>query len=332
MTRQIGYNNRRKQRSFTETASKIATKAVGTASVVLATQALYVKIKTPRLKPPPQSGHEFVEDGLLVELETESESEYDKNISIGESKSNCLGKNENSEDDSEIINVVLLGDSPVEGIGNETHDESLGGQTAKAIMRSFQKSVRYWSLGKSGLTAKGIEEEMLPLMKNVSKKHKIDLIIVSCGVNNVLYGQSADTFGNELNSLLDVIEDCRLRYSTPVILIGLIDFSHMPFLPFPLSHVFGWRSRALQKKMEEIVDCRSLQRMITIAQMPEVDQILNDIDHPLLENVAKDEKKNLKIDDFFADDGFHPARFGTIMLGNLLSQTYKEMSDIIKVR
>lgn len=224
------------------------------------------------------------------------------------------------------VRVVLLGDSPVEGIGNETHAEALGGQTASALMRMFGKPVRYWSLGKSGLTAKGVEREMVPLMKKVLKRYRIDLVVVSCGVNNVLWGQSATLFGKELNSLLDSMENCRLGYDVPVILIGLLDFSHMPFLPYPLSGVLGWRSRALQREMEDVVKCR-VHKIVTIAQMPEVDEVLNDAEHPLLSNVGKDDRRGMKINDFFADDGFHPAQLGTIMLGNLLSQKYKEVRD-----
>mmetsp|Transcript_25394 Transcript_25394/g.32022 ORF Transcript_25394/g.32022 Transcript_25394/m.32022 type:complete len:322 (-) Transcript_25394:34-999(-) len=305
-------HRRRKKDVITGGVGNVATKAIGTASLVLATQALYVGLTTPRLKPPLNSGSNFEPNGLVIK--------FTDGVRID-------SNNNDSHLQSEEIRVILIGDSPVEGIGNETHRQAMGGQTAFALMNLFKKSVRYWSLGKSGLTAGGIQNEMVPLMRNISSRFKIDLVVVSCGVNNVLSGHSASAFGCELDSLLDSINSCRFGSNVPIILLGLLDFSHMPFLPFPLCSVAGWRSRTLQKEMEKTVERRSLERTITIAQMPDVDTILNNTKHPLLKNADIEDGEKLEIDDFFADDGFHPAKYGTIMLGNLLSQTYKEIKD-----
>jgi len=309
----------RKQRStgFASTLSRIATTTVSTVGVVLGAQAIYVGMTTPRLTPPPLCGKNFEKDGLVV-------SDFDDDSGCGDSDdSNYHHTHFQNQNE---IRVILLGDSPVEGIGNDSHDVALGGQTAYAISRTLRKPVRYWSLGKSGLTAAGIEKEMVPLMKEISKEYNIDLVVVSAGVNNILSGHTSTLFENELNSLLHSIQECRLKKDVPIILLGLLDFSHMPFLPFPLSGFAGWRSRKLQQALIAVADRWVSQRIVDIAYMPDVHEVLKKKeDHSLLSGVLKDDLKELEIDDFFADDGFHPARYGTIMLGNLIAQTLKDI-------
>lgn len=310
-------HNKKRRKAVNVVAGSLAT-----ASLVVASQAIYVGLTTPRLKAPPKSCHDFDKDGLLVDV--------DEVLCMADNHSTPLNVSNHRQtfQNQDEIRVVLLGDSPVEGIGNETHDESMSGQTAHAIMRTFHKPVRYWSLGKSGLTAKEIQIEMVSLMKNnVLPKYKIDLIVISCGVNNVLRGQSAKTFAKELDSLLDSIDDCNdIDYNVPVIVLGLLDFSHLPFLPFPLSSVAGWRSRVLHQEMIEIVNKRSTtsQRIFEMAHIPSVHTIVGNDNHPLLDCVSKIPRGNTsELDDFFADDGFHPAKYGTIMLGNLIASTMK---------
>lgn len=314
---------KKRRAGFASTLSRIGTTTVGAAGVILGTQAVYVGITTPRLAPPPRSGRNFERDGLIV------------SSAVNDNDSGTTRSSNDDDDDNNYhqtyfqnqdeICVILLGDSPVEGIGNTSHGVALGGQTAHALSRTFGKPVRYWSLGKSGLTASGIEREMVPFMKEISKEYKIDLVVVSAGVNNVLCCHSSILFENELNSLLHSIQECRLKRNVPVIFLGLLDFSHMPFLPFPLSSVAGWRSRKLQQALVDVVDKWSRQHIVDIAYMPDVDEVLNKKEkHPLLAGVKREKLEELKIDDFFADDGFHPAGYGTIMLGNLIAQTLKD--------
>ena len=90
----------------------------------------------------------------------------------------------------------------------------------------------------------------------------------------------------------------------------------------------------LQQAMVDVVNEWSTKECIVdIAYIPEVKDMLDSKeDHPLLDGVKKgDEESNnksssssLKVDDFFAEDGFHPAGYGTIMLGNLITHTWKE--------
>ena len=261
MYRPQHHHNQKKAKSTTiSTLGQIATTTIGTAGIILGSQAVYVGLTTPRLPPPPKSGKEFEEDGLVIpalakkgvrvvdvaQSSSTTSSIDNKTITTTTTTTtNALFQNHDE------IRIIILGDSPVEGIGNKSHNEALGGQTAYSIMRTFRKPVRYWSLGKSGLTANGIQQEMIPIMNKIMKKYNnssssnnrrrrcgIDLVVISAGVNNVLWGHSYSTFRQELNGLLhSIYHDCKLSRNVPVIFIGLLDFEHMPFLPFPLSNI-----------------------------------------------------------------------------------------------
>lgn len=321
---------RRKQNgNLISTTSKFGTAIIGAGSLLLASQAIYIAMCTPRLPPPDRSGHEFEEDGLLVCYYPFSSD--DNNNSI----------NNVSQEVPEFL-LVLIGDSPVEGIGNDTHCKALGGQTALAFSKLLKRPVRYWSYGKSGLTAKGIKEEMVPLLQRVSTKHDVDAVVVSCGVNNVLIGQSAAPFGEEVCHLLDAIIK-HTACHTSIIVMELLDFALMPFIPFPLSKVASWRSKTLQSEMEGIVNSYTQQYkyqcsqqhhqqqhrrkgVIGMAYMPPVEEMINDTSHPLLDHITCLEEKNaLQLSDFFADDDFHPANHGTIVIGSLLASTYEHL-------
>lgn len=214
--------------------------------------------------------------------------------------------------------LVLIGDSPVEGIGNTRHEDALGGQTARAFGKSLHGTdfdrVRYWSYGKSGLTARGIEEEMVPYLRRVvydivrcqqsstdnrrsfddGKTHEepsepvMHAVILLCGVNNVLDPRSTpESYRLEVRSLLTSIRNIRELAGVPLIVLGLPDFATLPFLPWPLGLALGWRGRKMQSTLESAVnEIRQLEKCeessyivnrTIMVNIPEVGKIIGSI-------------------------------------------------------
>lgn len=263
----------RPRRSYNiSTVARLALKIIAGASVttsaLLVLQLVWIVLKTPRLPPPPFSGEEFVREGRVVKVDDveeendDGDEEKDDDIGVTTSSSNTSKKE---------FRLVLIGDSPVEGIGNNTHQKALSGRTARAFAKKLAcegeeyDTVRYWSYGKSGLTARGIEKKMLPYLYRVVDDmhrmhnstnqnidgHAIHAIILLCGVNNVLDPLStATSFHSEVLSLSYSIR-CRPGLeNTPLIVLGLPDFSRLPFLPWPLSFALGLRARKMQRALE----------------------------------------------------------------------------------
>ena len=390
--------------------------------------------KTPRLPPPPLSGFDFPREGLVatrVDVDAMEESQNDS-LRNGENDATshdyvatCHTPDKRRRHQSNEFRLVLIGDSPVEGIGNNHHSSALCGQTAKAFAEVVCRSrsirnhpntpqdnkrydcVRYWSFGKSGLTARGIQDEMVPLLHSTadmlhqcyhdSKKSNDELpssrgsdedpiihaIVLLCGVNNVLSPQCTPlSFAADVSSLLSSIRKHRCLRQTPILILGLPDFSGLPFLPsWPMGWVLGARGRRMQYALEELVGkIQGEERLeesgnvkTIVAPIPEVQALIesrgfcrrdgnsrnvndnelsssqeqtskDDIDrkdaynqlgfrfyHPLEKHLGSDVinlKKitSLGIKDFLCDDGFHPGRYGTVLIGRLLSDAYRKLT------
>ncbi len=338
LTRNRPTRRRRKERkSLISSSAQLAAGIIGAAGLVITGQALYVAATTLRLPPPKNSGHDFEQNGLIVEFEA-SEEASEASEASGASE-DCYEEEEQTgkildhdhyDDDRQkrSFNLALVGDSPVEGIGNDEHHLALGGKTALAFSELLRKPVRYWSYGKSGLTAAGIRKEMVPLLRRSAKKYDIDAVVLSCGVNNVLQGVSPDAFGGEVDELLDSVIEC-CTPNTKIIMLALIDFAYLPFLPWPLSKACSWRSQALQKEMEAAVKHRQGGRhCIEIASYPNISELISDSSHHLLHHMNEEDKQSLQLSDFYSDDNFHPAGHGSIVAGKIIAGTYKRIMDI----
>lgn len=254
-------------------------------ATVLMLQLLYVIYRTPRLPPPPLSGVDFPREGRrMVAAATPLDQIADDDLIKSETSSSTTTITKQKE-----FRLVLIGDSPVEGVGNATHNVALSGQTAKAFaqkvvvagggggmqQRKKQASsdhynydcVRYWSYGKSGLTARGIEEEMIPYLHRVvadtistsseevhQNSSTIHAIVLLCGVNNVLdVNSTASSFYLDVHRLIRSIRNNPRLMNTPLIVLGLPDFSLLPFLPWPLAFALGWRGRMMQRMLEKAI-------------------------------------------------------------------------------
>jgi len=400
-------------------ALKIVAGASITTSALLALQLVWIVLKTPRLPPPPLSGVDFVREGRVVRAdddETNDDVEDFQNggakagmtstkiLNKGAEASSCNKRtNTNAIRKQKEFRLVLVGDSPVEGIGNIHHKHALGGQTARAFAnlvchQEEYDCVRYWSYGKSGLTARGINEELVPLVhrvvddvhqsatnhnddgdgtdKEASSDPAIHAIILLCGVNNVLDPLSTRTsFHSEVHSLLEAIRVRPELEHTPLIVLGLPDFANLPFLPWPLGFALGLRGRKMQRILEMVVtefqlkekgkllDNNQPERAKTImVNIPEVQEVLRSIGyhrhdstdkcitndgssdahinssmacplrmklcHPLLKYLGDGSQSkigSLGMEDFLCDDGFHPGKYGTVYIGNLIAEAYGKM-------
>lgn len=214
-------------------------------------------------------------------------------------------------------------------------------------------TVRYHSLGRRGLTAGGIEERMIPLLRSrAASDRKIDAVLVLCGVNNVLDPAStAKSFGHEVRSLLRSVWSGPGLRDAAVLVLSLPDFARMPFLPWPLNLALGWRARRMQWELERAVRDSSA----AVVGLPEVSDLLGTggyyeyafdedavgghrllttrtLRHPLLRYVGDmvdpSGLASLEAKDFFCRDGFHPGGLGNVLIGRLVAETFQRMGGL----
>ena len=253
----------------------VALGGAGAAVCVLVGQAAWVKLVTPQLPAPD-----------------------DDNWGLTASASSRSGVEENSE-----VRLALVGDSPVEGVGCASHEAALAGQTARALAARLEAPVQWRALGRRGLTAAGVEAEMVPLLREFAGeagRGAVDIVVVSAGVNNVLGLTSAARFQRELDGLLAGVR-AAAGGSCLVLVLGLPDFGRLPFLPWPLNALFAWRGRALEAVLAGVAEAHDALH-VTL---------------PDLASVA--ESRGIKVASLLAADGFHPEGQGCTLLGDLLA-------------
>jgi lysophospholipase L1-like esterase len=173
------------------------------------------------------------------------------------------------------IRLLAIGESTVCGIGVACGDEAVAATTARALARRTGRPVAWRAEGLSGATVRDARKQLLPRIA----PEPADLLVVAFGVNDATAYRSPATFADDLAELVIAL---RSRVGdAPVVVGGVAPLDHFPALPWPLRHILGWRSAALQAAADRLTE--RLPRVV-------VERI------PALEP------------DLFACDGFHPNR------------------------
>ncbi len=171
------------------------------------------------------------------------------------------------------IRLLAIGESTVCGIGLASGSESVAATTAQALARLTGRPIAWRAEGLSGATVSDAHKQLLP---RIAPK-PADLIVVAFGVNDATAYRSPATF---VDDLAELVTAARRRVGDAAVVIGgVAPLNCFPALPWPLRHILGWRSAALQAAADRLTE--RLPRLV-------VERI------PALEP------------DLFACDGFHP--------------------------
>ena len=192
------------------------------------------------------------------------------------------------EGESPPLNLVVLGESPVAGIGAPTHELALTGQTALALARRSNRKVNWRALGLSGATA---ERARLDLVPEIADEFA-DILIVVLGVNDVIQWRGVSRWTRDIEQLVDVV---RRQVSTRlVVLTGVPPFQCFPAFPQPLRSILGMRSRLLDRAYCDLA--KRLPNVIHVSSQFELGR------------------------EFFCEDGFHPSQSGYAAWGDQLAE------------
>ncbi|SFA72706.1 Lysophospholipase L1 [Amycolatopsis marina] len=176
------------------------------------------------------------------------------------------------------LDLLVLGESTVAGVGARDHEEALTGQLASALAERSGRAVRWRALGRSGADARTVHAELL----ESACERRADLVVIALGVNDTVGLHGATRYRQDLLRLIGALR-ARLG-APPVLLAGVPPMSRFPTLPQPLRAVLGIRSRVLDSAAAELAALPG----VLHAPMPAA----------------------LLDPDSFADDGFHPGPAG----------------------
>ena len=174
----------------------------------------------------------------------------------------------------EVLNLLAVGDSIIDGVGTESMKQALPVLLAQALAREMQTRIDWFVEGESGLDIAGLLRQLDDL-----KDEAADILLISIGVNDVTGLSSTNHWRRNVNQLLN-----RLRHQWPdahIIFAGLPPMSQFPLPPQPLRFSLGIRSTRLDSIAAELC-----------ADRPGVTHVPTTID-PTLHS--------------FCEDGFHPS-------------------------
>jgi lysophospholipase L1-like esterase len=175
----------------------------------------------------------------------------------------------------EPIRLLAVGESTVCGVGLARGDQSVAATTARALARLTGRPIAWHAEGLSGATVSDARAQLLPRIP----PEPADLIVVAFGVNDTTAYRSPAMFADDLAELVTAVR--RRVGDAPVIVGGVAPLNYFPALPWPLRHILGWRSAALQAAADRLTE--RLPRLVV-------------------------ERISALDPDLFARDGFHPNR------------------------
>lgn len=136
---------------------------------LLAVQAVWIRLSTPRLPeaPAPHTGT-TVEDSL-----------------------------------HQPYRLAVLGESTAAGVGVASHNDGLVGHLATEIAQRTGRTVAWSVVGRTGATVANVSEELLPELAASMPAEPWHLAVVVVGVNDVLGRTDPDEWTRYLSAVLD---------------------------------------------------------------------------------------------------------------------------------
>ncbi|MEW5854802.1 MAG: SGNH/GDSL hydrolase family protein [Myxococcota bacterium] len=153
--------------------------------------------------------------------------------------------------DGDAVRLLVVGESPVAGVGHGSHESAIGGQLGAALAQVSGRTV-WWKA--RGITGTRVMDYVTTLQREDWQEHA-DVCVVVFGVNDTTGLRSPTQFSRDMHTLLATL---RTRVTTsrgavlPLMLAGVPPLHAFPALPQPLRTVMGWRSACLDASLAEL--------------------------------------------------------------------------------
>jgi lysophospholipase L1-like esterase len=172
------------------------------------------------------------------------------------------------------LRLVVIGESPVAGVGVATYEEALAAQLARALATQRSCRVHWHALGENGADAAGVLARLAPRVE------PCDIAVLVLGVNDTTGFTRLSRWRAQLRALVAAL---RAKCSGTIVLAGVPPMGRFVGLPWPLRAWLGLRASMLDDEVRRLARSPGL----VYAPVP-----------PLLE------PRHL------ARDGFHPSAEG----------------------
>lgn len=143
------------------------------------------------------------------------------------------------------VELLVLGESTVAGLGAKTHETALAGQFALRLSERIGRPVRWTAVGKNGVTAQRTIEELVPLVPH----KKFDYILLGLGGNDVMKLSSPVKWRREMVRLIGILRE-KSPHST-IFMTNCPAINLSPAMPHPIKFLLWELSKMHQANAKE---------------------------------------------------------------------------------
>lgn len=181
------------------------------------------------------------------------------------------------------LEMVMLGDSTVAGLGSETVEDSLVLQTAQRVADQTGRAVHARGLGISGARAADVRDEQVPRIEG-----PVDVVVIVIGSNDVTHLTPPWRFGDLTRTMIR--EAQRQAPGASIVLGGIPLFGEATALDEPLRSVVDAYAAVLRRVQQRAA---------------------RNVDGATYVDIATEASPRfVGVPDAMSRDGFHPARVG----------------------
>ena len=195
--------------------------------------------------------------------------------------------------DAPTLRLLVLGESPVAGVGVDSAGEALTAQTALALRAATGRMIRWRGVGQMGAT---VRLARAALVARIPAGEEADVCVVALGVNDALRLNAPTSWAREMSALVDDLR--RVLNPSLIMLAAVPPVGQLTALPQPLRARLGRHAGRLDAALQRVAQG---QDDIVHVPMP-------------FEGGA----------DFLAADGFHPSALGYRAWGRQLAERMAE--------
>ncbi|MDP5143464.1 SGNH/GDSL hydrolase family protein [Rheinheimera baltica] len=192
----------------------------------------------------------------------------------------ALGRRSGMLGNGEPLRLLICGDSAAAGVGLSQQEQAFCGQLVDLLAERYQ--VNWQLVAKTGLDSAGLNTLLQQSYSHPNAVYKLDVVVVSIGVNDVTARRSKAEFQKQIRVLLSRLAT---DFTNPYVLFSAIPpMQHFTALPTPLNYWLGLKAAMLNQALAT-----------ELSNWPKAQLVYSDLPFTA---------------DMFAADGFHPSESG----------------------
>lgn len=143
------------------------------------------------------------------------------------------------------LKLLAIGESPVAGVGVDTHQDAITAQLAVSLAQRLQRPIEWRAYGLNGATVRDAQQQILSTLP----AQQVDVALVAFGVNDTTAFRSVAEWRTDMQLLLRSLE-ARCN-PTMILLSGVPPMGKLAALPQPLRTVMGLKASVLEQALAD---------------------------------------------------------------------------------